>query len=303
MRAVVIGANGYFGINLVAQFRKRGIVVTGCGTGVDNSSNANYYIKVDITDQKSISQIDFSCDVVYMLSGKSGTTQGFDYYQDFITINEIGLLNILNEYVKQKSKALLVFPSSRLVYDGNSEPIKESGSINPKTIYAANKVACEHYIKMYAARFGLRYCIFRIGLPYGGMVTKKMPNLTTGFMIESAIKQGKIQLFGGGKQKRTFTHIRYICDIFIDAMDNSYMENNIFNIGGESYSLFDIAQMISLKIPSTIDEVPWPKEYELIETGDSVLNSEKLKSITNILYNYSIEEWINDQLNQSKELF
>ena len=81
------------------------------------------------------------------------------------------------------------------------------------------------------------------------------------------------------------------------------MENNIFNIGGESYSLFDIAQMITRKIPATIDEVPWPEEYELIETGDSVLNSEKLKSITNILYNYSIEEWVNNQLNKSKELF
>ena len=134
-------------------------------------------------------------------------------------------------------------------------------------------------------------------------MTKKMPNLTTGFMIESAIKQGKIQLFGGGKQKRTFTDIRYICDIFMDAIDNGHMENNIFNIGGEVYSLFDVARMISRRIPSTIDEVPWPKEYELIETGDSVLNSEKLKSITNIAYHYSIEEWINDQLNQGNALF
>lgn len=296
MRAVVIGANGYFGINLVAQLKNRGVFVTGCGTGVDNGSNANNYLNVDITDQKSVSQIDFSCDAVYMLSGKSGTTQGFDYYQDFITINEIGLLNILNEYVKQKSNALLVFPSSRLVYDGNSEPIKESGSINPKTIYAANKVACEHYIKMYSSRFGLRYCIFRIGLPYGGMVTNKMPNVTIGFMIESAIKQGKIQLFGGGKQKRTFTHIQYICDIFIDSISNKDMENDIFNIGGESYSLFDIAQMISRKIPSTIVDVPWPKEYELIETGDSVLDSGKLNSITNSVYRYFIEEWVDDQL-------
>lgn len=296
MKAVVIGANGYFGLNLVAQLKKRGIVVTACGKNLDNYSYADCSLNIDITNPQSVSKIDFSCDVVYMLAGISGTVRGFEEYHKFITVNEIGLLNILNEYVKQNSKALFVFPSSRLVYEGSKEPIDENGVINPKTIYAANKVACEHYIKMYCSRFNVRYSIFRIGLPYGGIVLNKMPNVTIGFMIESAIKEGNIKLFGGGMQKRTFTHIQYICDIFIDTIYNHKMENTVFNVGEEIYSLNDIAQMISNKIPSKIDNVEWPNEYKLIETGDSILNSEKLKSVSDIKYNYSIEDWIHDQI-------
>lgn len=123
-----------------------------------------------------------------------------------------------------------------------------------------------------------------------------MSNVTIGFMIESAIKEGNIKLFGGGMQKRTFTHIQYICDIFIDTIYNHKMENTVFNVGEEIYSLNDIAQMISNKIPSKIDNVEWPNEYKLIETGDSILNSEKLKSVSDIKYNYSIEDWIHDQI-------
>ena len=86
---------------------------------------------------------------------------------------------------KAKSTAKIVFPSTRLVYKGKDEPLLENDTKEFKTIYSINKYACEQYLKMYSDVFDIRYCIFRICVPYGSLLDGVSSYGTAEFFIEA----------------------------------------------------------------------------------------------------------------------
>lgn len=136
-------------------------------------SHADYasnYVSIDMMSTESVRGIDLDCDAIFMFVGKTGSANGFDDFNTFIDINEKTLLNLLNEYRRQNSKAKIIFPSTRLVYKGKEGKLKEEDEKEFKTIYAINKYACEQYLEQYNRVFGVRYCIFRICIPYGTMI-------------------------------------------------------------------------------------------------------------------------------------
>ncbi|MEG1151209.1 MAG: hypothetical protein RSC93_04945 [Erysipelotrichaceae bacterium] len=91
---------------------------------LDNGYN---YQKIDFFDKISIEYVNFNCDYLYIFSGKTGTVKGFEEYKSYIEINEILLLNILDIYCKKKSKAKIVYPSTRLVYMHNEHDSIDEG--------------------------------------------------------------------------------------------------------------------------------------------------------------------------------
>lgn len=177
---------------------------------------------INILDDKSVSEIDFACDVIFMFIGKTGSANGFDDYDTFIDVNERALLNLLNAYRNAGSTAKIVFPSTRLVYKGKSGPRKEDDEKEFKTIYAINKYACESYLAQYHNVFDVNYCIFRICVPYGTLIEGASSYGTAEFMISKASKGENISLYGDGSVRRTLTYMEDLCKVMIEgARSNS----------------------------------------------------------------------------------
>ncbi len=179
----IVGSNGYIERNLFYHLDQRDdieqIALYDC---LDESVDKNEkYFKVNLPDRDDVKKIDFDCDIIFFMAGKTGTFSGFNNYSDFISVNEFGLLNFIDEYRIQGSKAKIIFPSTRLVYKGSDIPVSEDSPIELKTIYAVNKFACENYLKQYSQIFGIKYCVFRICVPYGtriwGLVFRTTQNI------------------------------------------------------------------------------------------------------------------------------
>lgn len=292
MRVAIIGINGYIGTNLAKTLINNDVEVIGYDFGENCTIESIDFETLDITNPEDVKKIDFSCDGIVVLAGRNGTLDSFKFYKDFIMTNEVGLLNILNEHVNQKSHAKIVYPSSRLVYKDGGDSLKEDHELFPKTIYAANKIMCEYILEMYHNLYKIDYCIFRIGIPYGGEIGTKLPNMTIGFMVNDAKNSGRIKLFGGGHQKRTFTHINYICNVILNVCKAPSIGEKTFNIDGEDYSLRDVAGYIQKLCNATIVDEKWPEQFAIIETGNCCLNGEKLHKYFDVEYNYSIFNWI-----------
>ena len=95
-------------------------------------------------------------------------------------------------------------------------------------------------------------------------------------MIRQA-KEGRITLFGDGGQRRTFTHVRDICE----AVGRLLMDDatGIFNVGGVDRSLAEAARFVASRFDAKVDFVPWPKEALALESGSTVFDSSKLDSL------------------------
>lgn len=257
---------------------------------------AERYTSVKILDKDSVRKIDMNVDVIFMFVGKTGSANGFEEYDQFIDINERSLLNVLDEYRNQKSKANIVFPSTRLVYSGKKGPQKENAEKEFKTIYAINKYACEQYLKQYHNVYGVQYSIFRICIPYGTLISNASSYGTAEFMLSRARAGQNINLYGDGSVRRTLTYMGDLCKALIEGAFSTNCRNDVFNIGGEDYSLREMAELISRKYNVGVEYVAWPEVAKKIESGDTVFDDEKLQSCIGNLTQSKFIDWIEERL-------
>ena len=288
MVVTIIGANSFIARNMIYVYKTQypDVKLNLYDIQDVHIDGENNYHSVKVTDIESCYKIDFDADIVYIFSGKTGTLKGFDEYEAFIDVNEKGLINILSTYVKKNSVAKLVFPSTRLVYKGSKLPLVESAEKEFKTIYAINKFACEQYLKMYHNLYNVSYAIFRICVPYGTLVPQATSYGTAEFMLKKAKAKENILLYGRGELRRTLTHMDDLCNALISGAHCHDCANDVFNIGGENYSLDEMAQAIAAKYGVEVEYVPWPDDALRIESGDTVFDSNKFDNLTQFKYKY-----------------
>ena len=91
---MVIGACGYIGKHIVKYLEERyGIIPE--TYDVCDSVQPNYH-KVDLTDKNSVATINLDVDYIFDFAGLTGTFAGFDNYETYNNVNELGLLNLLD---------------------------------------------------------------------------------------------------------------------------------------------------------------------------------------------------------------
>lgn len=293
-KIAIIGANGYIARNLIYVLKRDypdfDLKLYGIESAfIDGSGN---YTTVNMTDRESIKKIDLSCDIIFMLVGRTGSVNGFDEYDSFIDINERTLLNLLSEYRRQKSSARIIYPSTRLVYRGKFEPQKEDAEKEFKTIYAMNKYACEQYLQQYHRVYDVQYTILRICVPYGTLIPGASSYGTAEFMLSKAKKGENISLYGDGSVRRTLTYMEDLCITMIEAALSDKCANDVYNVGGEDYSLKEMAELIAAKYKVGIDYISWPDVALKIESGNTVFDSEKLDISIGNHNKTSFSQWI-----------
>lgn len=285
IRIAVIGANSFLARNFISQLNRDRNDVFLYDIQNEHYDNEKNYFKIDLKSRDQLlDDVDFSVDLLYIFSGKTGTKAGFESYEDFININETCLLNLLWSYVKLNSKAKIIYPSSRLVYKSSPTPVNEESDLDPKSIYAVTKIACEKYLKIYNEIYGLKYNIFRICVPYGTLIPNISSYGTYEFFTNQAKKGEDITLFGNGSSKRTFTYIGDLCHILSFAPFILDSDTGIYNIGGDTKSLVDIAKSISSKCHVGIKYIEWPELDKKLEVENVVFDSIKLDSVINYKY-------------------
>lgn len=292
-KVTIVGANSYIARNVlyVLNHRDEEYDISLYDHNAEQVDRAVPYQSVNMMSAESVKQIDMDCDAIFMFVGKTGSANGFDDFDLFIDVNERALLNLLNEYRRQESEAKIIFPSTRLVYKGKPGILKEDAEKEFKTIYSMNKFACEQYLEQYHNVFGIQYCIFRICIPYGTLIENATSYGTAEFMLSKAKKGENISLYGDGSVRRTLTYMGDLCNALIEGAFSDRCLNDIFNVGGENYSLKEMAELIARKYDVGIDYVDWPDVALKIESGDTVFDDEKLQD-AGVKCSFSFKGWI-----------
>lgn len=291
MKVAIIGGKGYIGKHLDFYLQQR--CITPMVYDVQFVNEPNYKI-IDITNPESVATIDLNVDYIFMFAGLTGTYVGFDKYQTYNTVNEIGLLNLLDAIRNSEHRPKVIFPSTRLVYKGVDMALKETDEKETKTIYAVNKIACEGLLQAYKANFDIPYAVFRICIPYGNLLSTDYSFGTVGFFIKMA-KAGKdITLYGGGNIKRTFTHMEDLCYQVVEGAFNPKSDGEIYNIGGKTYTLREAAEIVAAKFGTKVVDVPWPERDLRIESDHTYFDDKKIRTLLNFGEYRTLKEFSND---------
>ena len=176
MKILITGGMGFIGSNLVdllLQGNHKIIVLTKSYSKKKNISHIHDKIKVekvDITNQHKLSTVigRHKPDVIIHLAGITSHSKSFEKPFDDIDQNAKSTLFILEKLRQMNHKCRFVLGSSFIVVGKpNKLPVDEKTPCWPTTIYGTNRLASEHYCKIYHEVYGLDTVIFRITNSFG----------------------------------------------------------------------------------------------------------------------------------------
>ncbi len=284
MKCIVFGATGYLGRHLISSLKDNGHEI--------NIPQALGSTRFDLLEENLLSHFDFDVDTVFMFAGATGTATSFNQYKKFILANELILLNVLDAIRRSPFRPRVVFPSTRLVYQGTKFSLPEDGPKGFKTPYSVNKIACEHYLHVYSAAFDIPFTVLRISVPYGNQLDGDYSYGTVGSFINQARSSGIIRLYGGGDVRRTFSHIDDLCRIITLASFSSTTINKTFNMPGEDLSLRESASLIAEKFSATVQDIDWPDFDYRIESGNTVFDSTLIEQALSENIRHKFIDWV-----------
>lgn len=295
MKSLVLGSNGYLGRHITRAIRNLGWQAQTADLQDAAWDGDPAYRRCDMCRREDLYKLDWDVDWVWLFGGLSGTTVGFERYEDYIDINEKGLVGVLEVIRTQAGRRpKIIFPSSRLVYLGKKdEPLKEDGELNSLTVYSVNKRAAEMYLELYRKVFGLGYTVFRICVPYGNLLDDEYSYGTIGFFLRYARVGADIPIYGDGSQQRTFTHVDDLCRQLITASAKAASDGRVFNVaGGDDLAILTAAQMIADHFGVRVKSIAWPELDRACESGDTIFDSAAIRSLTGYTCRHRFQDWV-----------
>ncbi|MBU3110758.1 NAD-dependent epimerase/dehydratase family protein [Clostridium lacusfryxellense] len=234
MRILVTGGAGFIASHIVDRLidlNHHVCIVDNLFTGKeDNINDRAIFYKCDITEMEKLKMI-FKVEkpeiVIHHAAQIDIQTSLKKPVFDAET-NIIGTINIL-ECCREFGVKKIIYPSSAAVY-GHPKylPVEESHGVNPISFYGISKHTPEHYIKIYAQLYGLKYTIFRYANVYGERQDSKGEGGVVSIFVDRLLNNQPPFIFGNGEQTRDFIYVKDIAEANILALYKG--DNEIMNI-------------------------------------------------------------------------
>jgi len=256
---LITGVAGFIGFNLCLNLLKSGHKVVGIDS-ITNAYDENFKLlrlntlnefdnfsfeKIDLSNKLALENLgnyESEYDIVYHLAARAGVRQSFLDPLPYITDNIIATVNLAN-FIKKFDLKKFVIASTSSIY-GNSghqlmtENIDEK--INPPSIYAATKLSGEVIARNILDDSNTNLIITRFFTVYGPF---GRPDMSILRFIHWIANDLDLQVFGDGKQERSFTYINDVVDLLTKTSKLNSSET--INVGNNSTSsLIEVIQLI-----------------------------------------------------------
>ena len=274
-KVLCLGGAGFIGSYIVRELLNAGYGVT----IIDNFSKYGYIkhdfydhpnLRLEMRDVRMMYPAEFKgYDIVLCLAALIGGIKYFHRIPYRISRDNTEILaHAIDSTLASSPEALFVYFSSSMVYERMTRPVTEEDALQqpvPITNYGMQKLFGEFMTRGAHTEFGLQYLIVRpfnaVGggelpdLKADGSVDFGMSHVIPDFVYKALIKQTPFEIFGDGKQVRTFTHARDIADALL-ALFGHGVRNDDFNVCGNSTeNIHDLATKVWSHINK---DVPFP---------------------------------------------
>ena len=217
---LVTGGAGFIGCNLARYILGRGhdvVVLDNFATGKrENLADIARDIKLvegDVRDRKACDKAVAGCKAIFHEAALGSVPRSIEDPLTSHDVNVNGTINML-EAARAAGIKRFIFAASSSAYGNQKEsPKHEKMAPEPISPYASSKIACEAYLRAYAAAFDmetlcLRY--FNVFGPYqdpNGAYAAVIPAF-----VSRILKGQRPTVFGDGQQTRDFCYIQNVCN-------------------------------------------------------------------------------------------
>jgi UDP-glucose 4-epimerase len=233
MQILITGGAGFIGSNIADYLIEQGkevIIVDNLSSGKkENINKKSKFYQLDIRDQnlEKVFQENKISHVIHHAAQIDVQQSIADPIFDAEN-NILGTINLL-EMCREYGAAKIIYASSAAVY-GEPEhlPIAEEHPVKAMSPYGITKHTVEHYLKMYAELYDLKYTIFRYANAYGPRQDPKGEGGVVSIFLDKLLAEEDPVIFGDGKQSRDFIHVYDLVKANYLALDKA--DNQLLNI-------------------------------------------------------------------------
>ena len=237
-RALVTGAGGFIGHHLVKRLRKEGYWIRGVDIKLPEfeKSHADEFELLDLRRWDNCLQACRDVDDVYNLAADMGGIGYISAYHAVIARNNILINTHMLEAARIMGVKRFLFSSSACVYaqyrqkESNIAPLKEEDAYpaDPERGYGWEKLFTEELCRYYAEDLGFDTRIVRFHNVYGPLGAyeggrEKSPAAICR-KVALAPDGGEIEIWGDGKQTRSYMYIDDCVEGLLRLMGSDYRE-------------------------------------------------------------------------------
>lgn len=244
--ALVTGGGGFVGSHIVdALVPETGVVVFDSFARGDRERvpDAARVVEADVRDEDALASAVDGVDVVFHQAAIVSVAQSVEDPTTTHAVNVDGTLAVLE--AARRADARVVFASSAAIYgEPTAVPVDEGHPKTPASPYGLEKLAGDHYCRLYADLYDLPTVALRYFNVYGPrQAGGDYAGAITAF-AEQARSGGPLRVDGDGEQTRDFVHVADVVRANLLAATTD-ATGEAFNVGtGEATTIRRVAELV-----------------------------------------------------------
>jgi len=228
-KVVVIGGAGFMGSHTADALSQKGYKVTIFDNQESPWLRDDQEMKIgDILDRDAVNEVVQGAKIVYHYAGIADIGEASERPFDAINLNVMGTTVALDAAAKANV--------DRFVYASTMYVYSPYGSF-----YRASKQAAETVVEAYCEKFDLDYSLLRYGSLYGPRA-QNWNGLRR--FVSQIVKEGKLNYFGSGKERREYIHVLDAARLSVDILDDAHKNSAITVTGSQILNSSELIAMI-----------------------------------------------------------
>ncbi len=279
-RAVVLGAGGFIGLNLVTYLVEQGFDVT-CFDRIDNPNWPSHVHRIVGEFSDPAPQLIQAMDgamVFHLVSSCRPSNSTTAAARE--VVDDVAATIRYLEASKNLNTRWIFVSSGGTVYGQPilSVPIKESSPTEPICSYGVVKLTIERYLALYKKLHATDYVIARVANPYGPWQDPHKGQGVIAALVFKATARQPVEIWGDGENIRDYLYITDLTQSLLKLAQLG-VSGDIYNIGsqiGLSINQLVITISETLDLPIQINRIPARNS----DVRYNVLDAEKISSLT-----------------------
>ena len=286
MRILVTGGGGFIGSHLAESLLGDGHEVTVLDRDPANGVAGARFVKADLADASSTAKAVKGVHAVFHLAARVGLGRDFTDAPRYSHDNDLATATLLSALSQHGFQGRLVLSSSMVVYGEGAyrcethgsvrpaprplvdleagkfdtpcpacgtelrwDPVTESASLEPRSVYAAGKVTQEHLARIWARETGASVVALRYHNVYGRRLPLGTPYAGVAALFRDRLRQGQAPLvFEDGGQMRDFVHVTDVAEANLLALEHPMQPGGFdaFNVAsGRPVTILEMAKILA----------------------------------------------------------
>jgi UDP-glucose 4-epimerase len=220
-------------------------------------------------------------DVIFHLAGQLTHYESFEKPLYDIDVNSKTTITILETIRKMEKTCRLILGSTFwVVGKPKSLPMNEETPCDPLNIYAADRLASEHYCRIYNRVYDLDTVVMRLTNTFGPREQYDNPRKAAlNFLLYKGFRGEEVPIYDEGKFFRDYIYISDIVSAAKALMEKGRSGELYFVGTNKSTWFYEIGEWIEKLTLGRVIYIKSPDYHKRIDIGNIVIDNTKIRQL------------------------